>query len=265
MSAVGILQKMPAYVNGREVHYRLIIGTEEIALNPYIGQRISLNYSGEIFCIYCGRKTKKSWSQGFCYPCSQNLARCDMCIVRPERCHYHLGTCREPAWGLEHCFKPHIIYLANASGVKVGITRAKNIPQRWLDQGAIQALPILAVQSRINAGKLEVAMAQFVADKTNWRAMLKNETKPQNLAAESSRLLAKITPLIAQCNAEVLNQEMLTFNYPVIQYPTKILSLNFDKTPLIEGELMGIKGQYLLLSSGVINIRKFSGYRVEFN
>jgi hypothetical protein len=66
--------------------------------------------------------------------------------MKPETCHYHLGTCREPDWAQNHCFRPHIVYLANSSGVKVGITRKTQIPTRWLDQGASQALPIFEVQ-----------------------------------------------------------------------------------------------------------------------
>ena len=37
-----------------------------------------------------------------------------------------------------------------------------------------------------------------------------------------------------------------------------------DRYQEIRGVLNGIKGQYLLLSSGVLNIRKFGGYEVTF-
>jgi hypothetical protein len=51
----------------------------------------------------------------------------------------------------------------------------------------------------------------------------------------------------------------------VIKYPTKVVSLNFDKTPVISGVLEGIKGQYLLLDVGVLNIRKFSSYNLTLS
>ena len=51
--------------------------------------------------------------------------------------------------------------------------------------------------------------------------------------------------------------------YPVEQYPEKVKSHNLDKTPVIRGKLQGIKGQYLILDTGVINIRKYSGYELR--
>ncbi|MDE4942635.1 DUF2797 domain-containing protein, partial [Francisella tularensis] len=44
-------------------------------------------------------------------------------------------------------------------------------------------------------------------------------------------------------------------------YPTKLKSFNLDKDRLIDAKLICIKGQYLIFVSGVINIRKFSGYK----
>jgi hypothetical protein len=152
--------------------------------------------------------------------------------------------------------------LANSSGVKVGITRQKNIPSRWIDQGAVSALPILAVDTRLKSGELEMALKQFVSDKTNWRKMLKNETTPINLVSIRDELLAQIKDTIKSTNAQILNAETLEINYPVVEYPSKINSLNFDKTPIITGVLKGIKAQYLILDLGVLNIRKFSSYNI---
>lgn len=139
------------------------------------------------------------------------------------------------------------------------------MPGRWIDQGAISALPILQVSSRINSGKIESALKPFIADKTNWRKMLKNEVEQTDLLAIKNELLDAIPELIDQMEAQKLNSEILNISYPVLKYPTKIVSLNFDKTPTISGTLDGIKGQYLLLDSGVINLRKFSSYHVEFS
>ncbi len=186
-----------------------------------------------------------------------------MCIVRPETCHYHLGTCREPEWGLTNCFSSHVVYIANSSGIKVGITRKTNIPGRWIDQGAISALPILEVDTRLDSGKIEMALKPFVADKTNWRKMLKNEVEPANLVSKKRALLAEIPDLVKALEAKQLNDEAINIHYPVLKYPVKIVSLSFDKTPFVSGVLEGIKGQYLLLDSGVLNLRKFSSYHLE--
>ena len=186
MLITGHLNKMVTSLGSQAespVQYQLPLDDELIALNPYIGKTIKLTYSGEIHCIECGRKTKKNYNQGYCYPCFQSLAKCDMCIMKPETCHYHEGTCREPQWGEEFCFQDHYVYLANSSGIKVGITRGTQIPTRWMDQGAGQALPIFKVANRLQSGLIEVALKQHVSDRTDWRKMLKFDAEPQNLKA----------------------------------------------------------------------------------
>ncbi|MGL4475007.1 MAG: DUF2797 domain-containing protein, partial [Shewanella sp.] len=142
----GTLVKMRTHLDADNgVQYHLPVGDQSLHLNPVIGKTLTLNFSGQIFCCHCGKKTKKSYAQGHCYPCMQKLASCDMCIMKPETCHYDQGTCREPEWGQKNCYTPHYVYLANTSGLKVGITRHTQIPTRWLDQGATQGLPILKV------------------------------------------------------------------------------------------------------------------------
>jgi hypothetical protein len=152
----GLLNKMYARLEST-VQYELPLSDQRIALNPLLGKVIKLTFTGNIRCVHCNRTIKKSFNQGYCYPCFISLAQCDMCIMKPETCHYEAGTCREPSWGEEFCFKPHIVYLANSSGIKVGITRQTQIPTRWIDQGAVQALPIFKVQSRYMAGLIEIA------------------------------------------------------------------------------------------------------------
>ncbi len=257
----GQIQKMQVSLIKSQANYQLPIGDKLVAMNDLIGEKITLEFNGEIHCSNCGRRTNKSYSQGFCYPCCQALARCDLCIMKPETCHYHLGTCREPDWGLSHCFVPHIVYLANSSGVKVGITRKTNVPNRWIDQGAIAALPIFEVDTRLKSGQIEIALKPFLADKTNWRKMLKNEVEAVNLVAKRDELLSQISTE----GATMLNQKVVEINYPVDAYPSKITSLNFDKTPSISGILQGIKGQYLLFDCGVLNIRKFGSYHININ
>jgi hypothetical protein len=262
----GNIEKMTTRLQD-PVEYARPIGDDNLPLNPFLDRALRLTYSGEIHCIACGTKTKKSFSQGYCYRCCQRLAQCDMCIVKPETCHYHLGTCREPEWGEQHCMIPHYVYLANSSGLKVGITRTSQVPTRWIDQGAVQALPILKVQTRRQSGLMETAIKRYVADKTNWRAMLKGDAVELDLPRERDTLLAQIGEDIHAVNkqfgegaVQIVNEPAVDITYPVLTYPTKIKSFNLDKDPEASGILQGIKGQYLIFDTGVINLRKYTGY-----
>ncbi|MCW8880349.1 MAG: DUF2797 domain-containing protein [Kangiellaceae bacterium] len=267
----GQLSKMRAELADK-VEYRLPLGEQEMPLNQYLGQPIKLQFTGKITCKHCGKATKKSFSQGYCYPCMRALAQCDMCIMKPETCHFHQGTCREPEWGEANCFVPHYVYLSNTSGLKVGITRHTQIPTRWIDQGATQATIIYKVNTRQQSGFVETVFKDLIADKTNWRALLKGNAEARDLVTEAGDLKAKlqdkIDGLITQFGGdeiESVGQDIVQINYPVLEFPTKIVSHNFDKNPLVEGTLMGIKGQYLIFDTGVINIRKFTSYEVEFS
>jgi hypothetical protein len=272
ISVSGTLQKLNTQLK-QTVEYHLPVGEKQIALNPLLGKQIQIQFLGEINCSYCDRKIKKSFAQGFCYPCFRKLARCDSCIMSPEKCHYFEGSCREEAWADAHCMQDHFVYLANSSGIKVGITRGTQIPTRWMDQGAIQAIPIFRVSNRLQSGLVEVVFKQYVADKTNWRKMLKGEVELIDLNAERDRLFnkcsAEITELQDKFGLQAIEQikdaETVSIEYPVLEYPTKVVSLNLDKQPLVEGTLMGIKGQYLILDIGVINIRKFGSYNIKFS
>nr|WP_086937951.1 DUF2797 domain-containing protein [Thaumasiovibrio occultus] len=267
---LGTIKKLTAVVN-TPLDYQLPIGDNNVNLSDKIGQTIAFQHTGNIFCANCGKRTKKSYSQGFCFVCMKKLAACDMCILKPETCHFDQGTCREPEWAQSHCMVPHIVYLSNTSGVKVGITRKTQIPTRWIDQGAIQALPIFETKTRKISGLVEIALAQHIADKTNWRALLKGEAEQLDLASIAAELKAKVQDeLAAICNeygsdaVQEIIQDDVPLGYPVTQYPAKITSFNLDKNPRVEGTLMGIKGQYLILDNGVINIRKYTSYEIEW-
>ena len=268
---VGALKKMTAQLDAQgKVNYQLPIGEQLLPLNELIGKQLTLIYHEHISCSHCGRKTKKSFSQGYCYPCMQKLAQCDMCIMKPETCHFEQGTCREPEWGEANCFVPHYVYLANTSGLKVGITRHTQIPTRWIDQGATQALPIFKVNTRLQSGLVEIALAEFIADKTNWRTMLKGNAEPIDLIAKSQELIPLISEKLNDIRlkfgedaVEKLSHSVVELNFPVDEFPAKITSHNFDKNPEVSGKLVGIKGQYLFFDTGVINIRKFSSYHIH--
>ena len=265
----GSLSKMAVRLEGT-AQYAFRLDEQEVPVNPLLGKRVRLEFLGAIHCSHCGRKTKKSFSQGYCYPCFTKLAQCDSCIVSPEKCHFDAGTCREPEWGERFCMTDHVVYLANSSGVKVGITRASQIPTRWLDQGASQALPIFRVATRQQSGLVEDLLRTQVADKTNWRALLKGDAVPLDLPAIRDQLLGSCAEGIAalqqrfglQAIQPVGDAEVLEIRYPVEAYPTKVASHDLEKTPVVEGILRGIKGQYLILDTGVINLRKYTAYQV---
>lgn len=272
IQASGHLAKMDVQL-AELVQYQLPLDDQRIPLNDLIGSNIAIEHVGDIHCIYCGRRSKKSFSQGYCYPCFTKLPQCDTCIMSPERCHFHHGTCRDPDWGEKYCFTDHFVYLANSSGVKVGITRGTQLPTRWIDQGATQGLPIFRVQTRYQAGLIEDCIREHVADKTSWQKMLKGDAEPVELATTRDDLMAK-----SESGLELLEQEFglqalqrlysettTEINFPVREFPEKVKSFNLDKQPLVEGLLKGIKGQYLILDSGVINIRKYTGYNVRFS
>lgn len=268
--AQGLMRKLSSRLS-TPVDYHLPLGATSVPMNTLLGDTLRLRFIGQIQCVHCGRVTNKSFNQGYCYPCLQSLAQCDSCIIHPEKCHFDQGTCREPTWGEEFCMQDHIVYLANSSGVKVGITRATQIPTRWIDQGAVQALPIMRVRSRLQSGSLEVMFRQYVADKTNWRDMLREGDQVVDLPAERDRLLdlchddlKDMTQRFGFHAISVLcGVEPLDIVYPVQGYPGKISSFNFDKDPIVEGTLLGIKGQYLMFDTGVINLRRFGGYHIE--
>ncbi|MDX1489786.1 MAG: DUF2797 domain-containing protein [Pseudohongiellaceae bacterium] len=255
------------------VSYALPLGDTKVGMNALLESTIRLSFTGQINCTHCGRNTNKSFNQGYCYPCFQSLAQCDSCIIHPEKCHYDAGTCREPSWGEKFCMQDHIIYLANSSGVKVGITRATQVPTRWIDQGAVQALAIMRVRSRLQSGTLEVMFKQHIADKTNWRDMLKGCDHETDLAAQRDALFEQCEQEISEMEqrfgfhaiSRLTHVDPVAISYPIVEYPEKIKSLNFDKDPIVEGTLLGIKGQYLIFDNGVINMRRFGGYNIELS
>jgi hypothetical protein len=267
----GTLSKLKTHLNdNHEVEYHLPVGEARLALNPLIGKSLTMTHTGNIFCSHCGKKTKKSYSQGHCYVCMSKLASCDLCIMKPETCHFDKGTCREPEWAMSNCFVPHYVYLSNTSGIKVGITRHTQIPTRWIDQGATQGLPIFKVSTRKMSGLIEIELAKFINDKTHWQAMLKGHNDDVDLVEQAAQLIPLIEDKLQALAAEYqdivierLDANIQAISYPIAQFPVKVKSHNFDKVAVVSGILQGIKGQYLIFDTGVINIRKFSSYEVD--
>lgn len=380
--ASGQLTKMNTELLPDGVRYQLPVGDQLIDMNALIGQSVRFVFRGAINCNNCGKKTRKSYSQGYCFRCAQLLPQCDSCIMSPEKCHYHAGSCRDSRWGEKYCFQDHYVYLANSSGIKIGITRGSQIPTRWMDQGAIQAKPVARVTNRLMSGKVEDAFKAILPDKTNWRNLLKGDAEPLDLnqlwSEAKDQLSEKISGLITEVEAEVQykldnngdfdaiefhadiewldDSDIVDIQYPVSEYPEKVISRSLDtelenryralyepiffqhlsqlagavgiiakteksaqklftstikkglkkaftikpaleamtavikkfddfstleKTEIeqqfkaalansgemlgvVEGKLKGIKGQYLILDSGVINMRKFTAYQLDF-
>ena len=272
ISVTGHLAKMQVELD-QQVQYYLPLDDHREPLNALLGKQIRLEYLGDIHCTHCGKRSKKSFSQGYCYPCFTKLPQCDTCIMSPEKCHYEQGTCRDPSWGEEFCFTDHYVYLANSSGVKVGITRGSQIPTRWIDQGATQAMPIFRVKSRYQAGLIEDCLREHVADRTHWQKMLKGNSDAVDLEEIRDSIIAQSESGLSAIEQKfgllaiqrLYHQQIVDINFPVLEFPEKVKSLNFDKQPVVEGVLQGIKGQYLILDTGVINIRKFTAYNVQFS
>jgi hypothetical protein len=262
MAEQGVLLKMHGEIV-KEVSYYLTLGPDIIHMNKLLGRTIGFEYQGIIHCIRCGRITKKSFAQGFCYPCFTTAPETSECVLRPELCRAHEGISRDMKWSEDHCLQDHFVYLAISSGLKVGVTRSSQIPTRWIDQGAWKAIKLATTPNRFIAGQIEVALKARMSDKTNWRHMLTNEIdRGIDLILEKKTISDYLPDDLSSFLSP--DNEITEINYPVLQYPEKVRSVSFDKHDTIGGELMGIKGQYLIFSDGsVLNIRKHNGYLVN--
>ncbi len=256
----GNLRKMRSELHDT-VTYKLPMSDDLVDMNALIGKPLKLSFDGQINCIECDRLTKKSFGQGFCYPCFRDSPEASECILRPELCRAHEGEARDMAWAEAHCLTEQVVYLAKSSAVKVGITRNSQVPTRWIDQGASEAIVFARVPNRYTAGVVEVSMKSHLTDRTNWQRMLKNEISDADLVEKKQELAAEIDPEYRGYVTD--DAEVCAIAYPVETFPTKVKSQSFDKLPEIEGTLAGIKGQYLIFDDGrVLNIRKHSGYFV---
>lgn len=259
----GLLHKMTVSLEDT-IRYELNL-SDTVFMNELLGNTIQLQWDGRIVCSCCGKQIKKSFSDGFCYNCFISAPEAAECTIRPELCRAHLGEGRDPEWEQRNHNVPHIVYLAASDIVKVGVTRLTQVPTRWIDQGASAAIRLAETPNRYEAGKLEVALKSFFSDKTNWQRMLKNEIDESiDLVNEKWDLHDRLPSDLTEFFSE--NDEVVSLNYPVLEFPSKVKSLSFDKTPVVGGKLIGIKGQYLLFEGGeVINIRKHTGYSVSLD
>ncbi|MFK5889435.1 MAG: DUF2797 domain-containing protein [Flavobacteriaceae bacterium] len=262
MQFQGVLKKMLTE-NGTPINYYLDLEDDFINLNQLIDKKISINFL-KYQCLNCG-KDKKIYRQGYCYDCFFDMPQTGDWIMHPELSTAHLDKeDRDLEYEKEVQLKPHIVYLANSSNVKVGVTRKSQIPTRWIDQGAHEALVFVEVPNRYLAGITEVALKDQISDKTNWRKMLTNNITDVDLKAQKEQLSKYIPEEVKPYFG--LETNAVHLNFPVIKYPVKVKSLSLDKTSLFTGILKGIKGQYLIFEDGtVFNVRSYEGYVVKFD
>lgn len=249
--------------NTSPVNYYLDMEEDFLNMNQLINKSISIEFV-KYQCLACG-EDKKIFRQGYCYEDFYKMPQAGDWIIRPELSTAHLGKeDRDLEYEKKAQLQPHVVYLANSSNVKVGVTRKAQIPTRWIDQGAHEAIEIVEVPNRYLAGITEVALKDHVADKTNWRKMLTNNVEDADLAEVRDKLF-NFVPIEAKPYILENNKET-PISFPVEQYPLKIKSLNLDKTPSFKGTLKGVKGQYLIFEDGtVFNVRNWEGYVVELN
>lgn len=260
MAVNGTLRKMRTHLQD-EVQYYLNFPDVFVHMNQLLDKKLTIRFLG-FECLNC-HKDKKIFRQGFCYDCFQSIPQAGDWIMKPELSRAHLDEeDRDLEYEKRVQLQPHIVYLANSSDIKVGVTRESQIPTRWIDQGAHEALVILNAPNRYLAGITEVALKEHVSDKTNWRKMLTNDVEDVDLVRFRESLKQYIPDEAQQYIAE--DTAEVQINFPVRQFPKKVKSVSLDKKPEHQGKLLGIKGQYLIFEdASVMNIRSHEGYRVE--
>ena len=259
-----ILKKMDTELKD-VVYYTLAMNGESHNMNSYIGKQIKIEWSGVVIC-HCGKNMSSFYrNSGYCYKCYWESPLASQSIFKPELCTAHLDIEeRDLEWEKEFQLTTHYVYLANSSGIKVGITRGSQGVVRWMDQGASQAILLAEVPNRRFSGDIEVALKNFVSDVTNWRKMLSGVPDPVDLVKIKEELSEHVPK---EFKEYILADNTVTeIKYPVTKYPVKIKSIKLERTPVLEGRLLGIKGQYLLLEEDrVFNIRSHEGFLANFS
>ena len=262
MQYQGVLRKMQTEL-ADPIQYYLIFDGDFLNLNQVLNKELTISFI-KYQCLNCG-EDRPIFRQGFCRTCFYEIPTAGDWIMRPELSTAHLDKeDRDLEYEKKVQLQPHIVYLANSSNIKVGVTRKSQVPTRWIDQGAHEAIEIVEVPNRYLAGVTEVALKEHIGDKTNWRKMLTNDVDDEDLVAYRNKLKKYIPEEAAAYYIESNTETHLEF--PVLQYPKKVKSLNLDKTPTYTGVLKGIKGQYLIFEdSTVFNVRGSEGYVVSLD
>ena len=264
MNLSGNLLKMRTEFR-QPIDYFLQIGNQEVYLNDLLDKTLVFDYNGVINCIHCGKRTRKSFNQGFCFSCMQTAPEADESVIRPELSKAQFGIAKDMEWSVENDLVDHYVYLSLTNELKVGVTRYHQIPTRWIDQGAVKAIKLAKTPNRHIAGVIENFLKQHLADTTRWQAMLKDEVPGDiDLIAEKKRVGALLHPELQKYLVD--DPEVVEIEYPGTFQLEKIKSVTFDSEKRIEGKLVRIKGQYLIFENEtVMNIRKHNGYFVNFS
>lgn len=258
----GVLRKMRTEI-GSPIQYFLVFENDFINMNQGLNRELQIDFI-KFQCLNCG-EDRPIYRQGFCKACFYETPRAGDWIMKPELSTAHLDKeDRDLEYEKKMQLQPHIVYLANSSSIKVGVTRKSQVPTRWIDQGAHEAIEIVEVPNRYLAGITEVALKDFVSDKTSWRKMLQNDIEDVDLVEWRNKLKASIPEEALDYFLD--DREETNLEFPVLKYPEKVKSLNLDKTPSYKGTLKGIKGQYLIFEDNtVFNVRGSEGYYVGIN
>lgn len=266
----GNIRKMRSSLEGEDVQYQFVLFNnldpgELIPMNELVGKKIVIEYQHQINCVVTGEKIKKAYGEGMSYDAYMNSPMAVESILRPELSRIHEGIAlRDEEWERKHHLQPHYVYLSKTAGIKVGVTRDTQVPTRWIDQGAVEALIIAETPYRQAAGLIEVALKDYISDKTNWRKMLTNDLSPGELDEARDYLLENVPADLQEFLK--YHEPVQHIHYPVLEYPAKVKSMKLDSSPIIDKKLTGIKGQYLIFEDGsVINIRSHSGYLVNLH
>tara|TARA_B100001287_G_scaffold134330_2_gene113106 strand:+ start:3797 stop:4609 length:813 start_codon:yes stop_codon:yes gene_type:complete len=267
MEFIGNLRKMRTELHN-EVHYSLPIfeninPLSFVDLNGLIGKTLSISYNGIINCVVTGKRIKKAYGEGMSYDAFMSSPMAVESILRPELSRIHEGVAlRDFDWEMKNHMQPHVVYLSKTAGIKVGVTRVTQIPYRWIDQGAVEALVIAETPYRQAAGNIEIKLKNYISDKTNWRKMLQNNLSEESLEDVRDELFRYLD----EESLKLSTKENLVFkiNFPVLKYPEKVNSISLDKVSFFEEKLVGIKGQYLIFENNLVfNVRKHSGYQIK--
>lgn len=265
----GNIRKMRTELIDGKVQYRLpffdnLNPGSEIPMNELVGKQIEIQFQNQINCTVSGKKIRKTFGDGMSWDAFSTSPMASPSIIRPELSRIHEGIAlRDKEWEEKYHNKPHVVYLALTGAIKVGVTSATNMPYRWIDQGATEAVVFANVPYRQLAGLIEVSLKEHISDKTNWRKMLKNEFTNDLTLLEMKEELSE---LLEEEYYDFLDDEdeVVTIEYPVLSYPEKVKSIKLDKVPLINKKLVGIKGQYLIFEDDfVMNMRSHAGYKIS--
>ncbi|MCH1453064.1 MAG: DUF2797 domain-containing protein [Flavobacteriaceae bacterium] len=246
---------------GSPIRYYLNLESDFLEMNQLLDQTVKINFLGTQ-CLSC-HDSKPIFRQGFCKNCFFENPSAGDWIMRPELSKAHLGEeDRDLEYEKKVQLQPHSVYLALSSHLKVGVTRKTQIPTRWIDQGAHQAVGILEVPNRYLAGVAEVSLKEHFSDKTNWRKMLQNDYEE---ILWTTAINQAIDALPKDLKPHIIRDQLVTeLQFPVLQYPEKVKSLNLEKENSYSGVLKGIKGQYLIFEDQTVyNIRSNEGTVVE--